>query len=198
MAMQTAFRSEERFTQAQFCEWLREYGRLAPGRYELIGGRIVMTPPAGFPHSNVIVALVSILHRHVAELGLGQVLESSAGYELPSGDTLAPDASFISNARLAAGAPPERGKFFGIVPDLAIEVLSDSTAKRDRTEKKELYALNGVDEYWLVDTDAHEVTVLCRDGKALMTRESVRRGHVPSRVLPDLELSIEDVFRGLP
>jgi Uma2 family endonuclease len=85
-----------------------------------------------------------------------------------------------------------------IVPDLAIEVLSDSTAKRDRTEKKEIYALNGVDEYWLVDTDAHEVMVLCRDGKALVTKASVRSGRISSRVLPDLELSIEDVFRGLP
>ena len=36
--MQTAFRSEERFTQAQFCDWLQEYGRWAQGRYELIGG----------------------------------------------------------------------------------------------------------------------------------------------------------------
>jgi Uma2 family endonuclease len=198
MAMETAFRSEERFTQAQFCEWLQEYGHRAPGRYELIGARIVMTPPAGLPHSNVIVALVSILHRHVEEHGLGQVLESSAGYELPSGDTISPDASFISKGRLAAGAPPERGKFFGIVPELAIEVLSDSTAKRDRTEKRELYALNGVDEYWLVDTDAHEVTVLCRAGKELLSQEPVRRGRIPSRVLPDAEVSIEDVFRGLP
>jgi Uma2 family endonuclease len=87
MAMQTAFRSEERFTQAGFFDWLQEYGHLAQGRYELIDGRIIMTPPAGFPHSDVIVELVAVLHRHVNGRGLGRVLESSAGYELPSGDT---------------------------------------------------------------------------------------------------------------
>jgi len=196
--MQTAFRSEERFTQAQFYDWLREYGRWAKGRYELIGGRIVMTPRAGYPHSKVIVELVAILHRYVKERGLGEVLESSAGYELPSGDTLAPDASFISNARLGAGPAPERGKFFGIVPDLAIEVLSDSTATRDRTEKKEIYALNGVDEYWIIDTDSHEVTVHRRDGAQLVAEEPLRSGPIRSRVLPDLTLSVEDLFRDLP
>jgi Uma2 family endonuclease len=197
MAMQTAFRSEERFTQAQFYEWLREYGRLAQGRYELVDGRIVMTPPAGFPHSNIVARLVAGLLRHVEERRLGQVLESSAGYELPSGDTLAPDASFISNARLAAGPPPERGKFFGVVPDLVVEVLSDSTAKRDRTEKKEIYALSGVDEYWLIDSDARELTVLCRNGNELIAADCLRTGRVPSRLLAGLDLSVEDLFRNL-
>jgi Uma2 family endonuclease len=197
MAMQTAFRSEERFTQAQFYDWLREYGRWAKGRYELIGGRIVMTPPAGFPHSKVIAKLVSILLPYVEERRLGEVFESSAGYELPSGDTLAPDASFISTGRLAAGPSPERGKFFGIVPDLAIEVLSDSTATRDRTEKKDIYALNGVDEYWIVDTESHEVTVHHRDGAQLAAEEPLRSGPIRSRVLPDLALSVEQLFRDL-
>ena len=196
--MQTAFRSEERFTQAQFYDWLREYGRWAKGRYELIGGRIVMTPPAGFPHSKVIVKLVTILLPHVEKRGLGEVFESSAGYELPSGDTLAPDASFISTGRLAAGPPPEHGKFFGIVPDLAVEVLSDSSVKRDRIEKKEIYALNGVDEYWIIDTDSHEVTVHRRDGAQLVAEEPLRSAPIRSRVLPDLTLSVEDLFRDLP
>ena len=62
------------------------------------------------------------------------MLGSSAGYDLPSGDTLEPDVSFLSAARLAAGPAPERGRFLRIVPDLVVEILSDSTAKRDRGE----------------------------------------------------------------
>ena len=195
--MQTAFRSEERFSQAEFHEWLRDYSRWAPGRHELIDGRIVVTPPAGFPHSDVVAKLVALLLVHVESRGLGKVRESSAGYEFPSGDTLAPDVSFISNARLATGPPPERGKLYGSVPDLAIEVLSDSTAKRDRTEKREIYALNGVEEYWLVDTDAREVTVLHRDATRFAKEERILAGRIRSRVLPDLVLSIEDIFSNL-
>lgn len=41
----------------------------------------------------------------------------------------------------------------GIVgpPDLVIEIISPSSAKRDRVEKKETYAHFGVPEYWIVD-----------------------------------------------
>jgi Uma2 family endonuclease len=36
-------------------------------------------------------------------------------------------------------------------PDHVIEILSPSTAKKDRTKKKESYARFGVEEYWIVD-----------------------------------------------
>ena len=36
-------------------------------------------------------------------------------------------------------------------PDLVIEILSPSTAKKDRTKKKDGYARFGVPEYWIVD-----------------------------------------------
>lgn len=41
----------------------------------------------------------------------------------------------------------------GIVgaPDLVVEILSPSTAKKDRTLKKEEYARFGIPEYWVVD-----------------------------------------------
>ena len=41
----------------------------------------------------------------------------------------------------------------GIVgpPDLVIEIISATSAKRDRTMKKQSYARFGVPEYWIVD-----------------------------------------------
>jgi len=39
------------------------------------------------------------------------------------------------------------------IPDLAVEVLSDSTAARDRGVKFEDYAAHGVAEYWIVDPE---------------------------------------------
>jgi hypothetical protein len=44
---------------------------------------------------------------HAGRTGVGRVQGSSAGYELPSGDTLEPDASFISRERFAAGPAPQ-------------------------------------------------------------------------------------------
>lgn len=48
-------------------------------------------------------------------------------------------------------------------PDLVAEVLSPSTAKRDRVMKKDLYEKAGVKEYWLVGDRTVE-TYLLEDG----------------------------------
>jgi Uma2 family endonuclease len=42
-------------------------------------------------------------------------------------------------------------------PDLVVEILSDSTERRDRGVKRERYGAFGVSEYWIVDTDAKHV-----------------------------------------
>lgn len=42
-------------------------------------------------------------------------------------------------------------------PDLVIEILSPSTARRDRTVKCHLYERHGIPEYWVADPDAKQV-----------------------------------------
>jgi Uma2 family endonuclease len=44
-------------------------------------------------------------------------------------------------------------------PDLVIEILSPSTAERDRTVKLKLYQRQGVGEYWIVDPETKTVEV---------------------------------------
>ena len=194
MPMETAFRSEERFTQEEFRTWLDRRPASDINHYELIRGQIVMSPPAGWPHGRVGANLVRLIGTHVDANKLGHVCDSSAGYDLPSGDTLEPDVSFISNARFAAGPAPVRGQFLRIVPDLAVEILSPSSASRDRIEKSEIYAANGVDEYWIVDSKRYEIAVLNRDGTAFGPPEIVTSGEIPSRVLPGLAVIVDEVF----
>ena len=194
MVVDTVFRSEERFTQQEFFEWLQRRPPSDVNHYELIRGRIVMSPPAGWPHGSLGSRINARLYQVVEEHDLGIVQDSSAGYDLPSGDTLEPDVSFISKARFAAGPAPVRGRFLGIVPDLAVEILSKSTARRDRGEKKEIYEQCGVTEYWIVDPDRRAVTVYLLDGGRYGAGERVRTGGIPSHVLPQLDLTVEDLF----
>lgn len=49
------------------------------------------------------------------------------------------------------------------VPRFVMEVLSPSTEKYDRTEKKELYRQQEVDEYWIVDWKKKQVEIYTLD-----------------------------------
>ncbi|NIQ54198.1 MAG: Uma2 family endonuclease, partial [Gammaproteobacteria bacterium] len=65
------------------------------------------------------------------------------------GDYLEPDLVFVRKER--RGIIGERG--IEAAPDLVIEIVSPSTAGRDRGIKRERYAHYGVPEYWVVDPD---------------------------------------------
>lgn len=129
------------------------------GHYELLNGRVVMNPPAGYPHGEIGSNVQWLLGGFVRARKLGRLFDSSQGFELPSGDTVEPDHAFVSNERWMAAPAPEAGKFLRVVPDLIVEVLSPRTAFQDRGEKKAVYERNGVREYWLVDAQAGAATV---------------------------------------
>ena len=46
------------------------------------------------------------------------------------------------------------------LPILIVEVLSGSTRRRDRLEKRELYLDAGVREYWIIDPERRDVGVI--------------------------------------
>jgi Uma2 family endonuclease len=194
MTAQTAFRSEETFTQREFRRWLGERPRSDINHYELIHGRIVMTPPAGWPHGRIEARLARAIEEHVERNGLGIVLGSSTGYDFPSGDTVEPDVSYISAERLAAGPAPQPGQFIRVVPNLVVEILSPSTTKRDQTEKKEIYERNGVDEYWIVDPRGKAVTIFHLGEQGYGDGQTFRSGILHSRALPKLRLSLDKLF----
>jgi Uma2 family endonuclease len=195
MPQQTAFVSTETFTQREFKQWLNERPTSDLNHYELLNGRIVMSPPAGWPHGTVEVNISAPLAMFVRAQGLGIVLGSSTGYELPSGDTVEPDISFISKERLAAGPTPQTGKFLRVVPNLVVEILSPATARKDQTEKKAIYAENGVEEYWIVDPKRKEITLYARTGKRYTRGVTyTARDTIRSRVLPTFTLQVSEVF----
>ncbi len=73
-------------------------------------------------------------------------------------------------------------------PDLAVEILSPSTRRRDEGIKRKLYQRMGVGEYWVLDPDAETVKVhRLTDGKYQRVSELSREdGDVlTSRLSPD-------------
>lgn len=182
------------FTQAEFRTWLDERPDGEHGHYELLNGRIVVSPPAGWPHGLIAVNVTLALRLYADVHRIGRVFDSSAGFDLPTGDTLEPDASLVTTSRWNTAPPPVLGQFPKVVPDLVVEILSPSTRGRDLTEKKDVYARNGVDEYWVIDPHARSVTVFSRSGAAFDDGTTLARGLLPSRLLPGLDTTVEELL----
>jgi len=76
-------------------------------------------------------------------------------------------------------------------------VLSPSAedARRDRELKRKLYAVYGVDEYWIVDRQGQAVELYRRAGDVLERAATLRAGDtLRSPLLPDFALPVAAVF----
>jgi len=193
--METTFVSTDKFNQRAFKRWVETRPTTDINHYELTNERIVMTPPAGWGHGESEARLSRMLFDVVDPNKLGKVFGSSTGYNLPSGDTLEPDLSFISAERWARGPHVGRGQFLKIVPNLVVEILSPATEHRDRVEKKKIYEANGVDELWLVDPTRREVTIFhLVDGRYDQGRRYGIRHTIRSRCLAKFRTPVRFLF----
>jgi Uma2 family endonuclease len=125
-------------------------------RYEAIGGNLYVTAAPSRRHQWVVQKLAVEFDRLLVRPGHGEVYPAPFGVEFPvTGEGVQPDFIFVSRDRLhIVGEDWVRG-----APDLVVEILSPSTAARDRGIKLKLYRRQGVAEYWIVDPDAHVVDV---------------------------------------
>jgi len=125
-------------------------------RHEAIEGELHVTPAPSFRHQRVSQKLEQALLRLLETPGHGIVVHAPVGVEFPStGEGVQPDIIFVSDARAHLIADEGiRG-----APDLVVEILSPTTAHRDRGVKRKLYERQGVDQYWIVDMEAEAVEV---------------------------------------
>jgi Uma2 family endonuclease len=105
----------------------------------------------------------------------------------------APDISFISWARLPGRRPPPRSdKVPSVVPDLAVEVLSESNTPREMARKREEYFRAGVTLVWEIDPQTRSATVYTAVDE-VQTVES--NGTLDGGdVMPGFQLSLRAVF----
>ena len=87
-------------------------------------------------------------------------------------------------------------------PDLALEVLSPSTSKKDQREKFDLYERTGVREYWVADPVGKWLCVYRRAEEGRFDAGELRDpdreyGPVASAVLDALMVNPKELFAGL-
>lgn len=163
-------------------------------RYEVIDGALVMSPAPLMGHQLISAALMSALRAHVRRHRLGIVVAAPVDVQVGDRATpVQPDIVFVARDRLHIVG---RERIEG-APDLVVEILSRSTAARDRGLKFDLYAASGVREYWLVDPDERTLEVYVLRGRAYAPLGSYRQGEVAaSELLPGLKLKVKELFEG--
>ena len=79
---------------------------------------------------------------------------------------------------------------------MVVEILSNSTSRKDQHEKFDLYERGGVLEYWIVDPNGKWLQQYVRqaDGKFGIEVTFEKTGKLASAALPGFELDVDEVF----
>jgi Uma2 family endonuclease len=145
---------------------------------ELWDGEIIMSPTPVPNHQRVVSRLFKLMDSFVTENKLGEVFISPLDVILTQKRVVQPDVFFISQSRLNLVTDRVR-----CAPDLAVEVISEGSWKRDRVEKKDLYEQHGVREYWIVDLEARTIEVFSLDKGAFKLASKAESGEAASSKL---------------
>ncbi len=133
------------------------------GRIDFLAGdlEVDMSPEDLHTHGVVKTEISTILNLLVAHAGLGEIYIDRARISSPRADlSVEPDVVVVfwetlDSGRLryipAASGEPDRYVEMEGAPDLVVEIVSDSSEKKDLTRLPPLYAAAGVPELWLVD-----------------------------------------------
>jgi Uma2 family endonuclease len=175
-----------------------EFARLPDdgNRYEVIGGELHVTPAPTTLHQKIVTRIARTLEEFAELHGLGEVFVGPVDVLFAEGDYLEPDLVFVRRERLDVVS--DRG--LEGAPDLVVEVLSPTTASRDRRLKRERYAHFGVPEYWIVDPVARRIEVHGAAGGA------ARKTHLTNQTLewqpvaggPTLTIDVARLLRDVP
>lgn len=169
-----------------------DYRKLPEGApYQLIGGRMIMTPAPSTYHQIISMKLEVKLAVFVMEKDLGLVLDAPIDVYLEETETYQPDIIFIARDRLAIIEPD---KING-APDLVVEILSPGTAYYDLRKKFKIYEKNCVKEYWIVDPEEKSIEIyLLQEGKFTPGPRAEKQGHVHSTVVEGFTVAVENIF----
>ena len=173
-----------------------DYMRLTPPshrgvRYQLIEGEIVKMAGANQPHQIFIGELYFATRLQIGASGTFEIRLPPFDVYIDEHNTFQPDLLFVSNERRHILG--ERG--VSGAPDVVVEVLSESTRRRDFNVKLPVYGRNGVREAWMADLLAQTVSKYVGDGTAMALAMVYGANEVlTSDAIPGLTIDLAPIF----
>ncbi len=157
---------------------------------ELVDGTLV-EKPMGTLESCLASLIIRLLGNFVEEHDLGIVTAPDGTLRLMPGLVRIPDVAFISWNQLPGRKYPNE-PIASLIPELAIEVLSESNTRGEMERKLKEYFLTGAQIVWLVDPDSRTVDVhIAPDHFVCLHEGDTLDG---GTVLPGFLLPLEQLF----
>ncbi len=178
--------------------------------YEIIGGVKILAPSATLFHSDAINEILVDFRIYFRQHpNSGYVFGDHVDVHFSDGSVYKPDLVVITEEN--KNIMSTNKAIYG-APDLVVEVLSQSTKRRDLTIKKDTYEKFGVKEYWIIDPFIKSVSVyLLREGKYEFDDEYIcydddefedlpeaekaaTKFEISPSIFPELKIKLRDIF----
>ena len=172
-----------------------DYIRLTPPvpdgpRYQLIDGELIAMSGASQPHQVFLMRFGFAVLPQVDDLDIGEIRIAPYDVHIDECNTYQPDLLFVSHARRSIlqgiGA-------FG-APDVVVEILSDSTRRRDLGEKLPVYLRAGVLEVVIVDLADRTVAVYAYGDAAAPARVFAAADTLTLEAMPGVAVPLAPLF----
>ena len=180
---------EEKLLYARFLNEVSEQTKS-----EFIDGEIVLHSPARKEHIDTSLALAGILKTYVDKHKLGFLGQEKALTRMDdSSNSFEPDICFFKTPK---ANELKKSTVLFPPPDLAIEILSESSIHRDRKIKYKEYANNSIEEYWIVDCDIQTIEqyYLEKKGKYILANTYTIDDTIACITIRNLEFPVEAIF----
>ena len=161
----------------------------APGyRHGIINGNLYNIIKTGLKNSLCLVFMENLDFRYHPDL---------------NDDYVCPDIMVI------CGRKDLKGGAYSGVPKFIVETLSPSTAKRDRSEKKDIYEKAGVEEYWIVAPQGKSVEIYyLENGRYILEQSYILQDdkedehynaetEISLKAFPHIKMILSEIFDGV-
>ena len=154
--------------------------------HELVDGELVDVSGNTLGHNLLRDLLISMLLFYVNEHKLGRIVGEQE-YDF-DGNAHGPDVTFFGPEKLKLCNGKLRVQRF--VPDLAIEIVSQSDTFEKLIGKAHRYRKCGTKEMWIFSIDSREAYVYSADGRMILDENGVFQ----SSLIPGFSARIGDLF----
>lgn len=162
-------------------------------RHEIIDGDHFVTPSPNTKHQRASFNLAAAMRNFLKAHPVGQAFAAPFDVILSNEDIVEPDLLFVSAARRAIITD----KNVHGVPDLVVEILSETTRKTDEVIKRKLYERYGVAEYWIVDPELETVKIYRMTDQGYVRSAELARetsNELSTPLLPGFAVPLAEIF----